>query len=233
MCQEALRQTSSWVNALPHIVSVVATLAAAFGGAWFAFLLQNRKEEKRENNKNARVLNLVQFNLIQQLNSLLILQKNYIDPIDHIPFNWIWFSIPALPIKNYSQYKINNEDLTFLAEKGYSSLIQKILLTEELFYETIQLLNYRSDTHVNTLQPKLKEEGFIEGKDPGYSYEKFEEKIGHTLVLEFKRMTNDLILFTENTIISHEKIIGEIKTVGSKIFPENKIVTIKKNAPVN
>ena len=94
------------------------------------------------------------------------------------------------------------------------------------------LLNSRSDKHVQELQPVLEREGFRQGEDPGCSYEKFEEKLGHKLVIELKNMTNDLILLTDSTIKDHEEVIKEIKAVGSTIFPGKKIVTIDTNGVI-
>ncbi|MCR4289076.1 MAG: hypothetical protein NUV86_02300 [Candidatus Scalindua sp.] len=38
----------------------MTTLLAVFAGAWFAFLVQNRREKKKETHTNAAALNKVQ-----------------------------------------------------------------------------------------------------------------------------------------------------------------------------
>ena len=228
MCQnqEVVQEASYLITLLPQIITVIVTLLAAFAGAWFAFLFQNKREDKKENDRNLASLDFVQINLIQQLNSLLILQKDHISKVEEIPKQIKWLAISALPHRDFSQYKINSETLIFFAEKGYPELIQKILITEEAFFETFQILNTHSDLHLNKLQNKLEEAGWVEGEGPGCSPKELEEKVGHRIVTEKLRLTESLIGYTENTIKSHKEIISEIHSAGKKIFPGKKIITL-------
>ena len=215
------QQTNHWVE----IIKALTTLVAAFGGAWFAFLLQNRKEKKRETNTNVEALNKVQITLTQQLNALTIFNKDFMQPYKDHPINWI--ALPAAPHRDYSKLQVDGGSLAFLVEKNSSALISKVLVVEEKFKEVMNVINLRSNIHVDQLQPKLAEMGFIEGKPFDFSLEKVESLLGTQLVSGLKRLTNDLIFVTEDAIQSHEEIIKEIKATGIKLFPNKRILSFE------
>jgi len=222
MCPFKIQQlTNYWTE----IIAALATLVAAFGGAWFAFLLQNRKEKNRESNTNAEALNKVQITLGQQLNALTIFDRDFIQPYKDHPINWI--AIPAAPHRNYSKLQIDGGSLAFLVEKDSSVLISKVLVVEEKFQEVMNVINLRSNIHVQQLQPKLEEMGFIEGQPFNFSLGEVERLLGPQLVSGLKRLTNSLISITEDAIRSHEEIIKEIKTTGIKIFPNKRILSFE------
>lgn len=222
MCPFTVQQASNYWT---EIITGLVTLVAAFGGAWFAFLLQNRKEKKRELNSNVEALNKVQITLTQQLNALTIFNKDFIQPYKNHPVNWI--AIPAAPHRDYSKLQIDGGSLAFLIEKDASTLISKILVVEDKFKEVMNVINLRSDIHVQQLQPKLAEMGFIEGQPFHLSIEQVENIIGVQTVSALKRLSSNLIIITEDAIQSHEEIIKEIKATGKKIFPKKRILSFE------
>ncbi|MFK5912935.1 MAG: hypothetical protein QM484_01055 [Woeseiaceae bacterium] len=220
MCPYLLEhQTTIW----SALITPTTTLLAAFLGAGFAFVLQNMKEKRKENNANVFALNKVQINLVQQLNALIIFNKDFIKPNKEHPINWV--AIPAAPHRDYSKLQIDGSSLSFLIENNYSTLISKVLITEEKFHEVMNLINIRSKTHLNRLQPKLEEIGFKEGEPFNLSVEEVENLLGARLVGELKRVTDGLISSTEDAISSHEEMIKELKQAGNIIFPKKRILS--------
>lgn len=212
-------ETNLLLEWLPPIV----TLLAAFLGAWFAFLLQNLKDEKKEINTNSQALNKVQINLGQQLNCLTIFNKDFLLPNEESPIRW--FAVPAAPYRDYKNLRINAGTLAFLIEPGYGSLITEILVAEEMFQEVMNVINLRSETHVSRLQPKLEEIGFEEGKPYDKPFVEFEKMLGARLVGEMKRFTEGLYDSTKIAIETHENLINKIHKIGGEIFPDKKTLT--------
>jgi len=210
---------------LGNLISPLTTLLAAFLGAWFAFLLQSRREKRNEKNANVAALNKVQINLVQQLNALTIFNKDFIQPYKEHPARWI--AIPAAPHRDYSKLQIDGGSLSFLIENNLSVLISKILVVEEKFKEVINIINLRSNVHIGRLQPRLEEIGFKEGEPFEASPEAVEKMLGVRLVSELTRLTEGLISLTEDAIQSHEDTIQEIKNAGSEIFPNKRVLSFK------
>ena len=205
------------------LITPAVTLLAAFLGAWFAFLLQNSKDEKKEKNHNSQALNKAQINLVQQLNFLTIFNKDFLLPNKESPIRWL--AVPAAPYRDYKKLRIDAGSLAFLVESGNASLISEILVTEEIFQEVMNVINSRSDVHVTRLQLKLEEIGFEEGKPYDKPFEEFERMLGERLVTELKRFTENLYENTKIAITSHEILIKKIKATGRDLFPDKRILS--------
>ena len=63
-----------------YLVALV-TLLATFSGAWYAFRLNNKKEELAQTERNIKAGNLAIFGLMQMHQDLLNYQKQIIDPV--------------------------------------------------------------------------------------------------------------------------------------------------------
>jgi hypothetical protein len=193
--------------------------------------LQDKKELRKERDINVLALNKVQVNLTQQLNVLVLINKDFIEPYKNHPI--LWLAVPAAPPRNYSKLQIDAGSLSFLVEKDRPELILEILVVEEKFQEVINLINLRSEAHVRRLQPQLERIGFREGQPFDKSPAELEELLGPRLVLELKRLTAGLISNTEDAIQAHEEIIKEIKRVGAKMFPKKRILSFEYKAQNN
>lgn len=80
------------------IIDALATLIAAFAGAWFAFLYQNRQKQSEERKENISAGNRALATLLQQTNTLKIYQKDIIDPCRDDPGIHIAIK-PTLPYR--------------------------------------------------------------------------------------------------------------------------------------
>lgn len=207
------------------LITPAVTLVAAFLGAWFAFMLQNLKDKNKEKDQNSQALNRVQINLVQQLNNLAIFNKDFLLPNTAHPIRW--FAVPAAPYRNYKNLRIDAGTLAFLVESGHAQLIMEILVAEEMFHETMNVINLRSEVHVDRLQPKLEEIGFEEGRPYNKPPMEFERLLGARLVGELKRFTENLYSSTETAIKTHEDLIKRIKEVGKELFPDKRTLSFE------
>jgi hypothetical protein len=67
------------------IISSLATLVAAFCGAWFAFLLQSKSKKEENINRQISASNRAIFTLYQRINKLRLYQREVIDPYRQHP----------------------------------------------------------------------------------------------------------------------------------------------------
>lgn len=134
------------------------TLLGTFIGAMLAFLIQialrRREERKLEQLAAHRIL----FCLFQQLNTLVLFQKEWIAPRKNSPVMFI--EIPAALELDSSTNLFNFESFGFLLKSGGGRQIMfNLYLAQECYVETLRIINERSRMHREILQPKLGEIG--------------------------------------------------------------------------
>jgi hypothetical protein len=82
----------SYHDVLVSIIQSLAILAAAFFGAWFAFLLESKSKKAEEINKQVSACNRAIFILLQRINKLRLYQREYIDPYRSEKDIFAWIS---------------------------------------------------------------------------------------------------------------------------------------------
>ena len=131
------------------VVSALATLVAAFAGAWFAFYLQEKKEYVKEEKERKSNLNLVLVTLVRQYQSLENI-KLEIDSLKEDALRYI--KLPAITTNQYSDIKIKVEILTFMLDSE-PNLIMEIMLEQERFEMALKAVQLRSERHAKEFQP--------------------------------------------------------------------------------
>lgn len=134
-----------------EISSALATLVAAFAGAWFAFHFQENKELLKKHKERVSLINQALIALIRQYQALenikLELEPFKDDPIRHI-------RAPGVTTNQFSDIKIKVETLSFLIDSPEPTLLIKIMLEQERFEMALKAVELRSQRHVSDLQPK-------------------------------------------------------------------------------
>jgi hypothetical protein len=134
-----------------------------FVGATLAFLsqiaLQRRQERKAELISAHRIL----FCLLQQTNTLMLFQKDWIAPHNKSPVSFI--EIPAATEFDLAKNLFDFSSFNFLLKsQAGRQVMYDLYLAQESYVETLRAINERSRMHREMLQPKLAEAGFESGK---------------------------------------------------------------------
>jgi hypothetical protein len=220
-CIVALRE---WVIA-KEILPALATLIAAFFGAWFAFSLQSRSKKKEERNKKISYGNKALFTLCQRVNNLWLIQKNIINPFREHPGIHIAMR-PALDFENDDTF-LDIDGLKFLLDTDYQQLLLDLHIEDQRYKTAIRLLTSRSHLHLNLVQPRLETAGITEKQY--YSIEHWKEAIGQRLYLSLQRATEDLISNVDNTVQSNIEIKDRLIEAFKSLFPGEKFFNFDLN----
>jgi hypothetical protein len=140
-----------------------ATLVGAFLGAMLAFLFQivfqYRQERKAERLAAHRIL----FCLLQQTNTIILVQKDFIAPHLQSPVKFL--EIPAVPDFDITKNLFDFSSFTFLLKSQVSrKIMYDLYLAQESYVETLRAMNERSRFHRQELQPKMAAAGIGSGK---------------------------------------------------------------------
>ena len=222
ICIVALRE---WLVA-KEILPSLATLVAAFFGAWFAFSLQSRSKKKEEKNRKISYGNKALFTLCQRVNNLWLIQKKIIDPFREHPGFHIAMR-PTLDFENDDTY-IDIDGLKFLLDTDFQQLLLDLHIEDQRYKTSIRLVNSRSHLHLNIIQPRL-ESAHINEKQY-YSSEYWKEAIGQRLFLTLQRATEDLISNVDNTVQSNIEIKDRLIEAFKLLFPGEKFFNFELNA---
>lgn len=132
--------------------TAVATLAAAYFGAKFAFDFQNRKNEENEVKATVKSANMAIFALMRSHHELTAVNKQYIEP--NVNDEDRHFSI--LPSSsNIPHLDLQFNELSFLLSSSDPNLLNNLALTQSEINSTIDVVNARSTFHLTELQPLL------------------------------------------------------------------------------
>jgi hypothetical protein len=204
-----------------EILSASATLLAAFAGSWFAFKFQRGYELRKNIDQNLNVYNMSFIRLFHQYNDLLVIKKYFISEIDKDPINWL--NIPAL-----SEQKVlpdpDLSTLSFLIQYGKSDIISDIIIANQKYEVCINIINIRSDLHLNKLQPILER---ITPIDNLVDKDDIEKELGPKLIGELKNITKEIEEMIPETIQTYEVLLGKITEYGKVVFPKRKILSYK------
>ena len=211
-----------------EILSAIATLLAAFMGAWFAFKLEedHRKDERDKKNISA-CCNAI-FILSEQFKMLDKFQKEEIKPIKGK--SDIWLEMEPLTHMDHKTLKFNIENLQFILDTTHKDILSQLLSQDELFHKTISMINMRSQLLLEKLPPEFipnmkinKEQGKLEGK----KIESLELRDREN-IRRLENLTNKIIQHINKAIASTKKFNKIFIKAIKDIYPESNTISFEQ-----
>ncbi|WP_421885018.1 hypothetical protein [Methylibium sp.] len=174
----AANAPKTWSDVTPDaLANGFATLIGALLGALAAYFFTRKLNERTELRQEARALaketadarraeliaaHHINFSLFQQINTILLIQKDYIYPVIDQPTRFI--SLMATQPFDENRYTFTIKDLQPLFKSPESrSQIFSLFLAQENYMSTLAAWNLRSDFHRREVQPKLAAAGIENG----------------------------------------------------------------------
>ena len=210
---------------LPHLV----TLVAAFSGAWFAFLLNDRAKARQTVRDQVAAINRAQFALIRQFNTLKVVQAQAVEPIRQHPGYHIAMRA-LLPLRDDAP-ELDLGSLSFLLETEDRELLLELMIENQRFKTAVQAINERSRLHLDEVQPRLEPAGIREGGQ--YSESDCLKALGEPLYLTLKRATDAAIDHVDQSIVSCESLVARLYDAMKKRYPKQTIIRLDPNRPSN
>lgn len=205
------------------IITSLATLSAAFFGAWLSYKLQDNRRKREELNLKVQKANDLLFALYQKLNSLKLFQINSVEPWRGKPEALIGMQ-PILDFK-LPKTEIIPENINFLLGTKHEQLLFDAHIEDERFKVAQDIINFRSDLHFNHVQPAMHAAGIVEGAP--YTSAQYEAAIGDMLYRQLQKSTNDVIDNVDRTVESSNKLGKRIFKALKETYPNEKFVQFK------
>lgn len=198
-------------------ITAASTLLAAFLGAWLAYRLQDNSRQRDEANTKISAANKAIFIVFQQVNSLRLFQMDFIDPHRRDP--GIFISMSPIMQEDHKSIRYDFDGLNFLLGTKHKQLLLDLFIEQQRFEAAIQAINYRSELHIQQVQPSLALAGIKEGVD--YPGEAFASALGPLLFKTMQRQTEQVIYHVDRTVRSLQEIKTKMQVVFRDLFPNN------------
>lgn len=139
-----------------------ATLIGALLGALLAYWFQTKVLRKQEQRSSHLSAHRTMFYLLQQVNTILLIQRDYVVTELESPARFI--SIPPSPPIDPNKNVLNANDLSFLLDTAKGrAVLYELYIAQENYVEAIHTWNLRSDIHIQKIQPALATAGLHPG----------------------------------------------------------------------
>ena len=201
---------------LHEAVPAIATLLAAFFGAWFAYRLQDKAKIRKERASNISAANRALFTVFQQVNSLKVYQMDMIDPVRNHPRKFIAMQ-PVLN-EQHENLQFDFSSLGFLLSTKYKQIVLDLFIEQQRFCEAIKAINFRSALHIQQVQPILERARIQEGAD--YNTGELAKVLGPRLYKTLQGVTDQVVYHVDRTIGSLVKVKGKMIQAFKELYPE-------------
>ena len=209
----------SILQVLREAVPSIATLLAAFSGAWFAYRLQDKQKAREQRATNISSANRALFTIFQQINTLRVFQDQIIDPVRNHSMRFIAMQ-PILEEK-CAEINFNFPSLEFLLNTKQKQLLPELFIEQQRFFAAIKAINIRSELHIQA-QPILEHAGIQEGVD--YFGEELRKKLwealGERRYKLLERATDQAVYHVDKTLVSLISVKGKMISTFKDLFPE-------------
>lgn len=212
--------SSSIITDKTIFLPAIATLAAAYLGAWAAYKLADNKKKREYTDACLQNGNRVLFALYERIKALKLVQKQSINPQRDHPLKMI----SMRPLLNYSypESEFNIESLMFILGTKHKQLLLDLQNEKECFNVAFSLIKHRSELHFHHVQPAIEASGIQEGGD--YTRQNFVDALGERIYAQLTQATDDLIENVDKTIESSEIIKTRLVKALKDLYPGSTIL---------
>lgn len=207
------------LQVLHEAVPAIATLLAAFFGAWFAYRLQDKAKVRKERASNISIANRALFTVFQQINSLKLFQIDMIDPVRNHPLKFI--AMQPILHEKHEDLQFDFSILAFLLNTKHKQIVLDLFIEQQRFREAIKAINYRSELHYQA-QPFLERAGIQEGVDypPDALLKTLDDALGPRLHMSLQRATDQVVHHVDRTVGSLDEVKGKMINAFKELYPE-------------
>lgn len=212
--------TASVFPFLDYLFAPITTLFAAFGGAWYAFKLQDVKTKKDANERDVKAANNVIFELTRWHKKFHAFRRQFI--VEHIDDPWRHILIMPVTGMSPDHPKFDYDSLAFIFKSKNPNLLGTLSLAELEISSTIDVILQRSKMHVEILQPAAEAvEKRFEGTFPP---DEIEKQLGARNSQVLRMLTDYVVSGVTGSLATIRKHIDLIQAETKAIYPDHVVI---------
>lgn len=200
------------------IVAVLATLVAAFAGAWGAFLLESQRRQREERDRHFGAGNRAIYTIFNLWNTLEQFRKEVLEPHRGRPDAWL--NMAAQPAMSVGDHRFEAGDLQFLLQGQHAPVYAALFLEEQRFELAIGLIRQRNQIVLEKVFPRMADAGFTVGRSA--TEQDVERALGIDVVHQLKMITAALYKNVDEDLASLKSRYDELRSAMAQLSPSRK-----------
>jgi hypothetical protein len=200
------------------IVAILATLVAAFAGAWGAFLLESQRRKREERDRNFGAANRAIYTIFNLWNTLEQFRKEALEPHRGKPDAWL--NLAAQPAMSVGEHRFEAGDLQFLLQSKHAPIYAALFLEEQRFKLAVGLIRERNQLVLEQVFPRMAAAGFAVGLS--VARDEVERALGIDVVHKLKTITTALYTNIDEDLSSLRLRYGELRSAITELYPGRK-----------
>jgi hypothetical protein len=207
-----------------NLLDPIATVAAAFAGAWLAFYLERSHKAQEEVKRRVGAANRAIYTLYNIWNIQEQYRKEIVEPYRGRPDAWLNMAatIPA----SYGISTFEAGELSFLLESK-PDVYTSLLLEEQRFALAMQLIKTRSDVMLGQAWPRINRVGIGIGQplltSPGQTPE---QVIGADIVQQLRVYTDSLVKNIDENLTSLVSLHNVVRAAMADLHPLARFIRV-------
>lgn len=208
----------SLLQSLRHYaITGFSAFFGTFVGAFLVFLFQRRHEAKKEQNAKISAGKWAQFTIYTQLNALMNIKQQYLDPKRDDQYRELTLPPISFP-PNLPQ--IDLPGLVFLLESNAAQILNEIMISEQRFLTIVGVLEQRNPRHEQMQHLVANSAAACVGP----------AVIDDATRVILKAMTDSIYDLSDGTIKSHKEVFDKLKVYLEESFPKAIALKVEFNA---
>ena len=200
------------------VMNGATTLIGAFLGAMLAFVFQIYLNYRQNRLTSLTSAHRIMFCLLQQINTLVLIQKDFIFP--HLKDSGKFISIPAVHEFDATKHVFDFATFDFMLKNSKSrAVMYDLYFAQESYIEALTVLNARSKMHREEVQSKLAAAGIQNGGETTFGAIK--GALGPYVYPSIVNSTDQLIDVLSGAFAKLVKSKAEFRSYAVKAFGTN------------
>jgi hypothetical protein len=209
------------------IVIILATLVAAFAGAWGAFLLENERHKREVEDRNIGAANRAIYTLFNLWNILEQYRKEVLELYRGKPDAWL--KLAANPTVPTGEQTFQPGELQFLLQSSKAEVYAGLMLEEQRFAIALALIKARSLLVLDQVFPKMSAANVPVGQSlPEPEVEKI---LGIDLTHKLKQITAHIFKNVDEDLASLKVEHDRLHEAMKSLYPKRKILQVLFHEP--
>lgn len=209
--------------AISALVDPLATLIAAFFGAWLAFRYERQSRKDDQVERHIAAANRALYTLYNFWNVLKQYHREAISEFKEAEDQWL--NLPATLPAEYGLTKFDAVELTFLLSSPDPMTFTVVLLEEQRFAQVINQIHLRSRLLLEQVHQRFGIAGVAVGTplpEPAV-----EEIVGIHNVHVLKVITPAIVENVEQNLVSLEHAHNRLRSTIQSMYPSAKLIQIQ------